>query len=483
MLGLWLAYGIFISRYVNVVAAGADSSGYMNHARALAQGGVHLPARIAPGLPPTENLEFLYAPLGFLPKEGGQMLVPSYPPGLSLLIMAAAPLGWSRAGDIVMLLHALAGVALVYLVARQLGLAVRWAVAAATIIAVSPLYFMFTMEVMSDMPALVWCTAAVATAWAAQRDSRWALATGVAVSVAVLIRPNNALILAPVAISLGFAPRRWLLLALGGLPGAIFFACFNRAVYGSALVTGYGDVSGMFLPELLSTTLLHYAQWLPLLFTPVVAGFFLLPWAWRATPRAVALLATWALGYLVFYCTYRHTHETWWYLRFVLPAAPALVIGGLLGTRALSQRFARPTWFGTAAWVSVLVLTIAVSYSKTRQLSALRSGRADQVYADAANWVQAHTPANATMLAMQTSGALFFYTDHVVIRSDQLTAENTPRILAALANEKRPIYAVIFHWEEDEFFHRRLPGQWERVATFGDLGVWRFDSAPPAKSA
>src|SRR5208283_3612530 len=72
-------YGVFLTRNVAALAAGADSSGYLNHARLLASGRVHAPARTLPGLPMADAPRFLYTPLGFVPAPDGAGLVPTYP--------------------------------------------------------------------------------------------------------------------------------------------------------------------------------------------------------------------------------------------------------------------------------------------------------------------------------------------------------------------------------------------------------------------
>ena len=109
------------------------------------------------------------------------------------------------------------------------------------------------------------------------------------------------------------------------LPGA-----HSLAAYGSLATTGYGDTSTAFTLACVPQTLAHYARWLPRLLTPVVALNLLLPFLGGESARLRWLLASWILAYASFYSAYTITHETWWYRRFLLPAAPALVIGGLL---------------------------------------------------------------------------------------------------------------------------------------------------------
>ena len=90
--------------------------------------------RTIPGLPDSSAPKGLYMALGFKPAWDGKGLVPTYPTGLPLLILAAEPLaGWKHAGDLVIILHAVAGLALVYFLGRRLGLGGPWAILGAAL--------------------------------------------------------------------------------------------------------------------------------------------------------------------------------------------------------------------------------------------------------------------------------------------------------------------------------------------------------------
>ena len=109
-----LALGIYaavLALNVAAVAGGSDSSGYMNDARLMAAGKVHVQPRSIEGLPPSSMPPFLYVPLGFKPSWNGDGMVPTYPTGFALLVLAMKALaGWRHAADLVLILHALAGI-------------------------------------------------------------------------------------------------------------------------------------------------------------------------------------------------------------------------------------------------------------------------------------------------------------------------------------------------------------------------------------
>ena len=304
----------------------------MNHARLLTARQVSTPIRRVPGLPYTALPQSVYVPLGFRP-HGAGAIAPTYPMGLPMLVAAAAPaFGWLRAPGAVMLLHALLGVVLTALLARACGLPRSIAMLGAILLATSPLYLFMSVQLMSDTPALVWtCLAVVLCLRRGPHGRRaWSdLLAGVAVSMAVLVRPTNILILLPVAICLGTAWRRWLCVIAGGAPGAALLLAFNIAAYGHAITTGYGDTTAAFAVGNVLPSLRNYVTWLPVLLTPIGLLAIGLPLMVRRHGRLAVVLIAWAGSFLVFYAFYYHTHEWWWYLRFLLPAFPPLLVGAL----------------------------------------------------------------------------------------------------------------------------------------------------------
>jgi len=485
---LWLviaaltAYAVLIAYHINACAGGSDSSGYMNHAKLLAEGRLHATERIIPGVNYRISHSYLYTPLGLKPASHFEGLVPTYPPGLALMLMAISPLsGWVHAGDAVILLHSLAGIVLIFILALTLGLSVRLSTLASVILATSPLYLNYSVQMMSDLPALVWVTLAVLTAWKSSHaesktmQSGWAYLCGFAVSVAVLIRPTNALIFIPVLIALGLRPRRFFNFIVGGLPGALFFAYHSQAAYGHIGTTGYGDTWTLFESTYFTQTLYHYIHWLPILFTPLSllsCGLILLL---KKSTQLSLVLISWAFVYLGFYSFYSCTHETWWYLRFILPAAPALIVGGLLSLRFLL------TWVNLnntshsylrIGYLSLGLLLVLPSAFWTKKLGALNAGRGESVYPKTAAWLTENIPSSSVILCMQESGALFYYTPFTLIRWDEIDLDLKNQIIAKTTAQKLPLYAALFNWEKDEALTQRFPGHWIKRTSIKEVTVW-----------
>ena len=470
-------YGLMLARYSTPYAGGADSSGYLNNARLLDRGSLIAPMRRVSGLDPAALPSNVYVPLGFSPRADSVNMVPTYPMGLPLLFMAVAHVvGWELAPTVTMVLHALLGLWLVYLLGRECGLETGWAWLGSMLLAASPLYVSMSLQLMSDVPALAWVTAAILCAWKSRERPWLALVAGVVVSFAVLDRPTNLLAFIPVGIALGFGLRRWLLLIAGGLPGAIFLAVVNQSAYGRIFTTGYGGMGWLFSLGNAPATLLHYAVWLPALFTPLVVLSLGLPAALRDQPRLAVLLSVWPAVFLGFYLFYYCTHEAWWYLRFILPAVPPLLVAALLVARALAARCRlapRAWWLAVAA---IPVFVFGFLWFRHFDLADMNSG--ERIYMESAEWLESHLPANAVIASMQSSGALFYYTKFTVFRWDAISSAEFERIAAACSAEGRPLYALLFPFEiEDQgAFRNHLTGHWTRIAKIRDTSIWRYDS-------
>lgn len=466
------AYGLFVGLNAVVVPGGSDSSGYFNLARLLTAGEVHATVRPIEGLPPGTVPYHTYTPLGFTPTKDSTALAPTYPVGLPLLFAASAlPLGWMNGPLGLTVLHAAAGLCLVYLLARQAGLRPGPAAIGAMTLAMSPLYVQMSVQAMSDGPALVWCAAAI---WLALRSSnRSAWGCGMVFGMAVLIRPTNALLLLPIALALGGAWRRWLLVGLGGGPFAVLLLVFNHAVYGGALVSGYGDVNAIFSTEWVKFTLPHYARWLPVILSPFVLLVLGLPWLWRRAGRLVFVHATWIFLVLGIYSSYYHTHETWWYLRFVLPAFPSFIVLMMLAGRHLIELLPSIVWQRTA-WTLGALLIALNGWAWTRHFHASEIGRGELVYVQLIEQMRSRVPPNSVIVAMQISGALFFSTDHVLIRWDMID-DAWPKLRDGARAAGRPIYALLWEYELKGALTERAPGKWRKIHELAPGSLWQLN--------
>jgi hypothetical protein len=484
LLGVAL-YVCLLAHFIHACASGSDPSGYLLQARELSAGRTSFPPRIVPGLDTTGLSSYLYAPLGASPSpvHPGEF-VPTYPIGMPLFIAAAHLLvGWDRAFDFVILAHSLLGLGLVFALGRALAIGAAECLAAIVLLATGPLYVLCSLQGMSDLPALAWNTATALALWRARKNVAWAAAAGAALSVSVLIRPNDMLMLAPLLVAWwpygpmrpeGSFVRRAALLVAGGVPGCILWLSYNRLAYGGVLATGYGDVGGLFRANLLVPTLGYYARWIPVVFSPVSLLCLGLPWVARRS-RAATFLAIWAGAYLAFFVTNRYMYETWRLLRYILPAAPALVLGAVMVGRLLLDL----RWMQAVRWPR-MILGIALAGALAGQfvwdgaLDVLYAGRGEETYPLAMSWLNANLPAGSIVLTMQASGSVNFYTHFTLVRWDELNAESFRRLAEAARLQGRALYAPLFEFERQQAMGLILQGAWQPEAKVRQLTIWRY---------
>ncbi len=464
-------YGVFLFRHISPHAGGSDSSGYFNSARLFSRGEFQTRPRILSGHTATEFGRMAYQPLGFIMHEDNRM-APTYPTGLPLLMLVAVGLtGWAHPVEAVNLFTALACGGLFYALARRLGLGVALAFAGLVLMWLCPLFLFVAFQPLSDLPALGCALAVLYSALRITEGRGWALACGAVISLAVLLRPTNVLLVLPVLVAAGWRPRDLLLVAVGGLPGALFFGYYNWRVYGGPLTTGYGEVWTEFSPEFLAHNLAHFAYWIPVLLSPVVVLALAAPFLRSLRRRDTLSLALWFVLLAGLYSFYFHSGEKWWYLRFILPAFPVPILASLFVLQALWSR-PRPAWLSAALIGLLLALTGWWQIRQTRQLDLLDTEAGERTYPDAARWAQQNLPGNSAVFSLQVSGAFYYYTDFLLLRWDQFLFEKRDALLAALADEQRPVYAALFPFETPQALER-IGGQWTKLATVGQVTFWR----------
>jgi len=477
-------YALFLARHVGAFAGGSDSSGYLNNARLLADGLTTVSQRIPPGLDAAQFDDFTFIPLGFRPLPGRKM-VPTYPIGLPLALAASAQVvGWQLAPHVLMVACALLAVALMLPLGRAAGLSPGWSAFGALLLAASPLTTNMSLQLMSDVPAMVAASATIVCAWRSRSERRWALAAGLLFAVGVLIRPSNVILIAPVAVCLGLDVRRWALFGLGGLPGATTWCVYSYFAYGNPLASGYsGGLGTKFTLGAVPLSLTNYLRWLPVLLTPVGLLAAALPWSGRRS-RFAWMLTTWIIAVFGFYLGYWHTHEKWWYLRFLLPAFPACLVGGLWLARELWTNFAPPRLRTPLTARSIVIAAVLVAlvhgFVWHGRLGAhtLRAG--ESVYEEVCVWSRTHLPAGATILAMQTTGALAFYTEFDLVRWDTLNPEHFARVTRAATETRRPLFAVLFPFEVNDALETHAAGHWTQIGAIRQVTVWQWSPGPAA---
>ena len=464
-------YALFLVRHMSPYAGGSDPSGYLNNARILSRGELCVDARTLPGFSAVEFGGRSNMPLGFRVRSDGR-LAPTYPPGYPLQLILAAGFGWDCAVTVLNTFTALVGGFLLFAYGRLLGLTVALSLGGVMLLWLCPLFIFSALLPMSDLSAATWSLVVLYCACRGRDDWKWALLCGVATGIAVLVRPTNLLLGIPVLVALGAQPRSWLAVVLGGLPSALFIGFYNLRLHGSPFVTGYDEIGSLLRWENVPHNLAHFAHWIPALLSPLVVLIVVAPFVVEGRQRGLLVLAVWAAVLIGFYSFYFHSGETWWYLRFILPAFPGLILAALVGLGGGWRAGQSRPVLRAVVLVALLFAAAGWQVRQIRQLDVMNLERGERAYADAAHWAQENVPPGSVIFCLQVSGAFFYYTDFILFRWDQVYVEKYDALLGASARQNRLVYAVLFPFESPEALEK-IGGHWTKLTTVGQVTFWQ----------
>jgi hypothetical protein len=437
-------------RWGTFAAGGPDSYCYLHQAERWASGTLQEPYPLALGAPwPSASMTF--APAGHIPstKVAGAS-VPMCPPGLSIAMAPFRRLGGRTAMFLVVPLLGAVLVWSTFLVGRRFN--DRVGVCAALLTACSPIVLFQLMQPMSDVPAAAWWVLAVAFVLGLRR--RDVVLAGLASAAAIVTRPN----LLPIGFVIGLfvllrPERRWRATLLDGAayaaavaPGCAAVALIQQLFYGSPFSSGYGDVGTLFAIEHVHPNTFRYAQWLLDSHTPAVALAFVAPFG-SVTVLALAIAAVNLACYLPY-----SVFDDWWYLRFLLPSVPMVMVLMVAGIDRLADRFA-----GRLRATVVLVATAALAavfLVNARNSDVFRLERLEAKFVKAGEYVARRLPPNALVITSFHSGSVRHYSGRPTLSWAELDAAWLERSLDFARAEGYEPYLLFESWEEQRFRDR-----------------------------
>jgi len=424
VLGIWK--GAF-------VAGDSDAFGYVSEANLIAHGTLSIEQQFVRTLP-WPFADWSFAPAGYRPATVRGFIVPTYPAGVPL-IMA--------------LFQRLAGPNAVFYVVPLLGAFCVWMTSvlgtsvhgrltgtlAAVLLATSPSFLVELMAPASDVAATAWWTSALALA---VRDSQLAaIGAGLAASLAILTRPNLVPLAAIVALSFvwrirgGDGDRRrhtiqLALFVLAAVPGCLAVAAINDHLYGSPLRSGYESLDALYAIVNVGPNLDRYPRWLMQTQTPFLCLALAAPMFARSksslreaaplAPRHVVLLLAFVAAVCLSYVFYRpFGRDEWTYLRFLLPAYPALLILAVAVTLEVSRRVIARDRAATAAAVTVCLAIAGWQAREAVGRGALTARMVERRYVDVGRYIEAMLPLNSVFIAKLHAGSIRYYSGRLTL--------------------------------------------------------------------
>jgi hypothetical protein len=460
-----LAVGVV---YTARSVGGSDSYGYASQAEGWLRGCLTIKQPWVRAVPwPTADWTF--TPLGYNAtlRDGSPVIVPSYPPGLPLLMAGAKLLAGEEA---LFWVVPIAGAILV-LATFDLGRRVASPLVGATgswLVATSPAVFLMAVNPMSDLPAAA--AAALAFCSVLASSTCGPLLAGLACGAATLLRPNLIVIAAVVgcvylpsalrARTRERSERTLLMFAIGVVPSLVLVAGLNNALYGSPFRSGYGELETAFLFSHFWPNVMRYPVWLVESHTPFAAvgaviAVFPLRRFWPHLPLSKRLaIAAFCSAIWITYLFYE-VYEDWWTLRFLLPTWPFIMTGAAAAVVLTTRAASTPVQL-TAATLVLLLGVYQLRVAAGRGVFDL--WRHEQRYAAVASAVKELTEPDSVIFAMQHSGSVRYYTGRVTARYDILDEHWLDRAVAWLQSRGARVY-LLGDEAEIAAMRRRFSGQ------------------------
>jgi hypothetical protein len=452
-----LGIGAYWGTYV---AGGPDSYCYLNQAELFARGRVRDPQPLVRDAPWPNKVDAV-VPDGHTSAPNGDFaVVPICPSGYPAMLAVARVVGGRTAMFWVVPIFGALAVWWAFLIGRRVAGA-QTGVMAAALLASSPAFLYQIVQPMSDVPAAAMWTLALVVALAPSGVAQAAL-SGAASGAAVVVRPNLAPLVLVTAAAIWSgdrtAPRfrRLVAFGLGALPFALVIMALQNAMYGGPFKSGYGSLGSLFSIDHLGPNLARYPVWLLETQTPIVLLALVAPWMLPSSDQKQR--AWWLLAFaaLTFACYLPYSvFDAWWFLRFVLPAFPALLV---LASAAVVHLLTRGAHKHAIAYVAVIaaVVTFQIVTAERRAVFQLRD--LERRYRDTGEYVARKLPPNAVVITTQQSGSVRFYSGRQTIVWDVLGPEwLDPAVDFLQAKGLHPYF--LFEMTEDSQFKQRFTGR------------------------
>jgi hypothetical protein len=481
VVSLALAFTVFAIgvAYSTTVAAGADAYGYVSQADLWVSGNLRIAQPWVQAFPWPDR-GWTATPLGYkpLPEPEDWVIVPTYSPGLPLLMAGAKLVAGHAAMFWVVPLCAAVLIVVTYGIGARLG-SNGAGLAGAWLTATSPPFLYTLILPWSDVPATA--------AWAAAfyfllGRSAWnAAASGLAASAAVLIRPN--LVWGIGVLGLWFlielsrarGADRWPFFTAGSvytvtaIVGVVATGTIYLHLYGSPFESGYGRFSDNFRLSRLPSNAVRYATWLwetrALAFAAGIMAIAVpVRRVWpRTGDRAIFVsIGLFVLGVVAMYCSYL-VFDGWPFLRFLLPAYPLVMISA----SAVALALCRSRGPGASLAVTGLLIAIGLflQFQMTVKSGTFGLAKTERRYVGAAQLAHEWTGDNSVILSLGHSGSARYYGGRQTLRYDMLEPEWLDRSIAWLDERGFHPYVLLEEHEVEDFqrrFERQRAGRLTR---------------------
>ncbi|MCA1561529.1 MAG: hypothetical protein LC753_17010 [Acidobacteria bacterium] len=167
----------------------------------------------------------------------------------------------------------------------------------------------------------------------------------------------------------------------------------------------------------------------------------------------IAVIVACYLPYVVF--------DAWWYIRFLLPALPLLIVLSVVGGHAVLRTLPARACLPIAALAVISLSIWCLRAAVVRQVFDLQS--LERRYVTMGKLAGARLPPGSVALTIQHSGSVRHYGGKVTLLWDALEPGELDRAIEHLQARGRPPVIVVEDWEQAGF-RERFAGE-----VFGEL--------------
>ncbi len=450
--GCFLIYAHYRQRYIGAV----DWYGYYEEGLLLKSGRTTLPTEL-----PAKTFPSV-VPFGFSVSPAGKA-VPQYPPGLPLLIAAAAVF---KLEFYLMPLIGVASCVVLFLLIRDLTGDRVTAALYAILWAFFPIVVFGSTTIMSDLVAALFV---LVSYWLYRRGRVfW---SAFALTYALCVRPTNFLYLLVFAVVL-LRDRQLIRYGLGMLlPGAIY-GLYNYFLFGAPWRTGYFDIRGDLVTEVFFPHLGFYLWQVLLQFSPLV--LLLCCWGFRKPRSEKIFYVAWFAVFLFFYCFWRSGGDRWWWTRFLLPGfAPIFLLSALGFSRVralIDQRLAAsPRRFAALTALFVLIGITPVYYFKfglyQKDLWSTNKGIA---YYQVVKETERTVPPGSYVGSVEFAGSFRLYTG---LYSYVSVHDNSPKLVEYVLSQGHEVFIIVEPWNQTNEVVMQLLRRFA-ATKIRDIDIW-----------
>ncbi|HEY2830750.1 MAG TPA: hypothetical protein VGJ88_11580 [Thermoanaerobaculia bacterium] len=472
------AYLAVLLRYNCWFAAGPDSAGYCTEAKMIASGHMMMEVPLLRELQLPPEMIRVFTPTGWMRAPVDGFMVPTYPAGVPLhQAILGKVFGWRRAPFLLAPIVAFLTIFVCVALFCDLGVPLPYACGGAMAYVLIPTFVEHAVQPVSDVVASFYCIVAI---WLAFRASRVGPAilpgalSGVAFAIGVWVRPTNFLLVIALAFAMCWKPRALAAFTVAAAPIGLALAWWNKTLYGSPFVNGYGSLSSVMSPYPVSGA--FHLRVVGEMLTPLVALAVLFVFFDRRVAAPVrTLIAVWFGSFLLFYSFYDFRDE-----RFMLPAVPALIAGFLLVIeRAAAVVGAYAPRFAQVVALSVILTVIGLEVHAIDRHHSLNEAREDSIYPTSIAFAEARLPKEAFVTTGLMAGAFLYGSNRFTFRFDVLPEGKSLAIVRAAAKRShKRWYALLSVFEATpDRFDAWSPARWIPVGENGNVTLWRLECA------